>query len=266
MSEGFVECQIEDGIAKIVLNDPESLNSLSPPLVFELGQLLNRLENTDNRIRCLVLTGKGRAFSSGGNLKVMNDPSFCAQVTSSLLQHVYHPLFRQLRDFPSPLVTSVNGVAAGAGMSLALMGDIILAAQSAYFLQAFRNVGLVPDCGSSWMLPRMIGLARARELTLLGERLSAETAFEWGLINHLVEDDALQDATLGVAKRIADGPVECLTAIRRLYWASLHNSFEEQIDLEDQYQQVAKSGPEVAEGLSAFREKRVANFRQAICE
>jgi len=262
MSEELVLCEIEDGVATLTLNDPDSLNSLSPPMVARLGHRLNELRRGDAEVRCLVITGAGRAFSSGGNLKAMNDPAMRAQITASLLQHIYHPFFRMLREFPSPLVTSVNGVAAGAGMSLALMGDIILAQRSAYFLQAFRNVGLVPDCGSSWMLPRMIGMARARELTLLGERLPAETAYEWGLINRLSEDDELPAATREIAVKIADGPLSAQTSIRRLYWGSMHNSFEEQIDLEDRFQQVAKDGPEVAEGLAAFRGKRRADFRK----
>jgi len=262
MSEELVLCDVSDGIATLTLNDPESLNSLSPPMVARLGERLNELKGAKDPTRCLVITGAGRAFSSGGNLKAMNSPELRSRITASLLQHFYHPLFRQIREFPAPLVTSVNGVAAGAGMSLALMGDIILAQRSAYFLQAFRNVGLVPDCGSSWMLPRLIGLARARELSLLGERLPAETAYEWGLINRLTEDDALQPDTLAIARKIADGPLSAQTSIRRLYWASTGNSFEEQIDLEDQFQQVAKDGPEVAEGLDAFRSKRKADFRK----
>ncbi len=262
MTDALLDCEIADtGIVTLVLNDPESLNSLSPSMIDALARRLTALRSLSAPVRCLVITGRGRAFSSGGNLKMMNTPELKARISSSLLQQLYHPLFRQLRDFPAPLVTSVNGVAAGAGMSLALMGDIILASKSAYFLQAFRNVGLVPDCGSSWMLPRLIGMARARELTLLGERLPAETAFEWGMINRLTEDEALAAETTEIARRIADGPLQAQTGIRRLYWASQHNSFEEQIDLEDQFQQVAKQGPEVAEGLAAFREKRKADFR-----
>lgn len=263
MSDELVLCAVEDGIATLTLNDARSLNSLSPPMVARLGQRLNALRDADEQIRCLVITGADKAFSSGGNLKQMNDPALRAQITASLLQHVYHPLFRLLREFPAPLVTAVNGVAAGAGMSLALMGDLILAKRSAYFLQAFRNVGLVPDCGSSWMLPRMIGMARAREMSLLGERLPAKTAYDWGMINRLTEDDSLEAETAEIAGKIADGPVSAQTAIRRLYWDSMHNSFEQQIDQEDRYQQVAKSGAEVHEGLSAFREKRKPDFRNA---
>ena len=160
------------------------------------------------------------------------------------------------------MVTAVNGAAVGAGMSLALMGDVILAARSAYFLQAFRNIGLVPDCGSSWLLPRIIGAARARELSLLGEKLAAETALDWGLINRVVDDAALAEATAGIAEKIASGPVKAQTAIRKLYWASLHNGFEEQIDLEDSYQTIAAMAPEAREGVAAFQEKRKADFRK----
>lgn len=262
MADDLVLCDIADDVATLTLNDPATRNSLSNDMVARLGQRLNELRQVTPRIRCLVLTGAGLGFCSGGNLKAMNTDAGTVNITSSALQQIHHPFFRQLRDFPAPLITAVNGAAAGAGMSLALMGDIIVAGRSAYFLQAFRNVGLVPDCGSSWLLPRMIGLVRARELSLLGERLSAQQAFDWGLVTRLTTDVDLMDEACQIAEKIANGPLEAQTKIRRLYWASLHNSFEEQIDLEDRLQQGAKSGPEVAEGLAAFRSKRGADFRR----
>ncbi len=160
-----------------------------------------------------------------------------------------------------PFITAVNGAAAGVGMSIALMGDLILAARSAYFLQAFARIGLVPDGGSTWLLPRLVGLARARELSLLAEKLPAENALEWGLINRVYDDAALMDEALRIARRLADGPTTALTLTRQLYGASPHNSFEEQIDLESKYQSLAAKSEDFWEGVQAFLQKRSATFK-----
>jgi 2-(1,2-epoxy-1,2-dihydrophenyl)acetyl-CoA isomerase len=154
----------------------------------------------------------------------------------------------------------VNGPAAGAGMSFALMGDLILCAKSSYFLQAFRRIGLVPDCGSTWILPRLIGKARAVELSLLGERLPAEKALEWGLINRVIDDAQLAEETKKLAHDLANGPTIALSLIRQLYWESPDNSFEEQINQERQYQGRAGQAADFKEGVTAFLEKRPAKF------
>jgi 2-(1,2-epoxy-1,2-dihydrophenyl)acetyl-CoA isomerase len=166
-----------------------------------------------------------------------------------------------LRSLHCPLVTSVNGPAAGAGMSFALMGDMVLCARSAYFLQAFRRIGLVPDCGSTWLLPRLIGRARAIELSLMGERLSAEKALAWGLVNRVVDDAVLWDETMKLARELADGPTIALSLIRKLYWESPDNSFEEQLNLEFESQRSAGTTEDFREGVTAFFEKRPAKFR-----
>lgn len=261
MNEDLIVIHRQDGVATITLNDPAAMNALSLEMVTELAQNLKRLAKPESGTRCLVITGEGRGFCTGANLKRRLSEEEREQMTGSLLELYYHPVFRLVRDFPAPVVTAVNGAAVGAGMSLALMGDIILAARSAYFLQAFRNVGLVPDCGSSWLLPRIVGSARAREMSLLGERLPAAMALDWGLINRLVDDADLSVATAEIAGRLASGPVQAQTSIRKLYWASLHNSFEEQIDLENRYQGIAARGAEAKEGIAAFKEKRKADFR-----
>jgi 2-(1,2-epoxy-1,2-dihydrophenyl)acetyl-CoA isomerase len=169
-------------------------------------------------------------------------------------------LLRRLRDLPCPIVTAVNGPAAGAGMSLALMGDLVLCARSAYFLQAFRRIGLVPDCGSTSLLPRLIGRARAIELSLLGERLSAETALAWGLVNRVLDDEALLPETQRPARDLAEGPTVALGLIRRLYWESPENSYEQQLDHECRMQRVAGNTEDFQEGVRAFLEKRPARF------
>ena len=157
------------------------------------------------------------------------------------------------------MITAVNGPAAGVGMSFALMGDMILAGKSAFFLQAFRRIGLVPDGGSTWLLPRLIGMARAKELAVLGERLSAEKAFEWGLINRLCEDGELLGETMNLANELSKGPMS-LGLIRKAFWDSFDNSYEEQINLERELQFVAGQSKDFREGVSAFLEKRDAKF------
>jgi 2-(1,2-epoxy-1,2-dihydrophenyl)acetyl-CoA isomerase len=157
-------------------------------------------------------------------------------------------------------VTSVNGPAAGAGMSFALMGDIILCARSAYFLQAFRRIGLVPECGSTWLLPRLIGRAHAIELSLMGERLPAEKALAWGLVNRVYDDDVLWEETMKLARELADGPTVALSLIRELYWESPDNSFEDQLNLEFESQRLAGATEDFREGVTAFLEKRPAKF------
>jgi 2-(1,2-epoxy-1,2-dihydrophenyl)acetyl-CoA isomerase len=154
----------------------------------------------------------------------------------------------------------VNGAAAGIGMSIALMGDLIVAAKSAYFLQAFVRIGLVPDGGSTWMLPRLIGLARARELSLLAEKLPADKALEWGLINRVFDDGQMMEEAMKLAQRLADGPAS-IQFIRRLFWDSPHNTFEQQIDLERQSQQRAGRTEDFMEGVGAFLQKRPSKFK-----
>jgi 2-(1,2-epoxy-1,2-dihydrophenyl)acetyl-CoA isomerase len=179
------------------------------------------------------------------------------------LETVFHPFIRRLRDLPYPIITAVNGPAAGAGMSVALMGDLVLCARSAYFLQAFRRIGLVPDCGSTWLLPRLIGRARAIELSLLGERLPAETALAWGLVNRVFDDEALMPEAIRLAHDLANGPTVALGLIRRLYWESPENSYEQQLDLECRSQRTAGASADFREGVTAFLEKRPAKFAGA---
>ena len=160
-----------------------------------------------------------------------------------------------------PIVTAVNGAAAGVGMSFAIMGDIVCAAKGAFFLQAFARIGLIPDGGSTFMLPRLVGWGRAMELSLLAERLPAEQAQEWGLVNRLYENnEALLDGAMGIAKKLADGP-KSLALIRKAYWSTWHNAFEQQLELEAQLQNQAGSTKDFAEGVSAFLEKRDAQFQ-----
>jgi 2-(1,2-epoxy-1,2-dihydrophenyl)acetyl-CoA isomerase len=223
---------------------------------------LDAVEDPAHGLRCLLVTGEGRAFSAGANLGG-DGPSTRTGDVGAVLETHYHPVFRRLRDLQMPIVTAVNGVAAGVGMSLALMGDMVVAARSAYFLQAFRRIGLVPDGGVTWLLPRLIGTARARELSLLGERLPAERALEWGLINRVHDDTELLSAARTLATELAAGPTRALALMRRLYWASPDNTYEQQLDLERCAQREAGRTRDSHEGVRAFLEKREAKFRGA---
>ena len=262
MQNGRILLDVADGVATMTLNDPDSLNAFGHKLRQDMTEALDRVEASD--ARCLLITGAGRAFCSGANLNDPDRPPRDREAemrgeAKTDLESWYNPTFLRLRALKMPIVSAVNGVAAGAGMSLALSADIKLMAKSAFFLQAFARIGLVPDCGSSWILPRLIGVARAMELSLLAERLPAETAGEWGLVNRVVEDGELMDAANAMARRLADGPA-ALALIRRMYWDALENGYEAQLQRESDLQKLAGSSADYAEGVAAFREKRTAKF------
>src|SRR6266481_6588188 len=229
---------IEGPLGILTLNHPEVMNAVSPEMLGGLMQAIDAVEDVKNGLRCVVMTGAGRGFCAGANLQPASGGSRDA---GSVLETQYHPFLRRLRELPIPFVTAVNGAAAGVGMSFALMGDLVLCARSAYFLQAFRRIGLVPDGGSTWILPRLIGKVRAMELSLLGEKLPAETALQWGLVNRVYDDGELIEKAKTLATDLANGPTKALSLIRRLYWESLDNSYEEQLNLERQSQRVAGS-------------------------
>lgn len=256
-----VTLDIDGAVAILKLDHQEVMNAVSVDMLGGLGEALDAIDDRKAEVRCLVITGAGRAFCTGANLQGRNN-----NVTQSrsgagaTLETAFHPFLRRLQGLHCPIVTAVNGPAAGAGMSFALMGDLILCAKSSYFLQAFRRIGLVPDCGSTWLLPRIIGKARSVELSLLGEKLPAEKALEWGLINRVYDDAALMDEALKLARDLANGPTVALSLIRKLYWKSSENSFEDQINLEVQSQRIAGGSTDFKEGVAAFLEKRPANF------
>ena len=259
---GRVLLERRDEVVVMTLNDPSVLNAFGFKLRQDMSWALDQVESSG--ARCLMITGAGRAFCSGANL---NDPdrpprdraAEARGEAKSDLESWYNPTFIRLRDLGMPIVTAINGIAAGAGMSLALMGDIRIAANSASFLQAFARIGLVPDCGSSYVLPRMIGMARAMELSMLAERLPAETALAWGMINRVVDDPDLPGAANEMARRLAEGPAS-LALIRKMYWASLENTYEQQLGLEAKLQMRAGLTEDYTEGVTAFREKRRTRF------
>lgn len=262
MKHGRILLETTGGVAVITLNDPSVLNAFGQKLREDMTDAMDQVEA--GSARCLVITGAGRAFCSGANLNDPDRPSRdrAAEARGEVksdLESWYNPMFLRLRALSIPVVTAINGMAAGAGMSLALSGDIRIAARSASFLQAFARIGLVPDCGSSWLLPRMIGMARAMELSLLAERLPAETALSWGLLNRVEEDSALMPKAMDMAKALAAGP-RSAGLIRQMYWESLDNRYSEQLDLEAKLQSQAGMTSDFTEGVAAFREKRPPKF------
>lgn len=259
-----VKVEIKGNVGMVIMDHPEVLNAVSPEMLAGLGAAMNHVEDPKHGLRALILTGTGRGFCAGANLAggpaaaSSNTP---ARDAGAALETMYHPFLRRLRNVKMPLITAVNGVAAGVGMSFALMGDMVLAAKSSYFLQAFRRIGLVPDGGSTWLLPRLVGMARAKELSLMGEKLSAEKALEWGLINRVHDDEKLMDEALALARELADGPTIALAQIRQLYWESTDNTYEEQLNAERWAQRTAGRADDFAEGVSAFLSKRKAQFK-----
>ena len=256
-----VKLDIDGNVAKMTLNHPEVMNAVSPEMLGGLMGAMDEVENKANGIRCLIITGEGRGFCTGANLQGRGDNSGKAPDAGSALETLYHPFLRRLRNLKMPIITAVNGPAAGVGMSFALMGDMVLCARSSYFLQAFRRIGLVPDGGSTWLLPRLVGKARAMELSLLGEKLPAETALEWGLVNRVYDDEKLMDETMTLAKDLANGPTRSLAGIRQLYWESTDNTYEEQLNLERQLQRDMGYSADFREGVIAFLKKRPAEFK-----
>jgi 2-(1,2-epoxy-1,2-dihydrophenyl)acetyl-CoA isomerase len=251
---------IDGTVGILTLNHPEVMNAVSTEMIGGIMGALNEAEKPKSGVRCLIITGAGRGFCAGANLQPSGNVSGQRDAGSVLETH-YHPMLRKLRELPMPIVSAVNGAAAGVGMSLALMGDLVMCARASYFLQAFRRIGLVPDGGSTWILPRLVGRARAMELSLMGERLPAEKALEWGLIYRVVDDAQLMDEAQKLARDLASGPTVALSLIRKLYWDSNENTYEQQLNLERQMQGKAGRSADFNEGVRAFLEKRPAKFK-----
>ena len=256
-----VKSVIDGGVAVITLSDPSTLNAAGIDLMADLGAAVDAAVG-DPAVRAIVITGEGRGFCSGANLS--GGPGGGATGPSdgpnqSLLK-VYNPFVARLRRSPKPLVAAVNGVAAGVGVSLALACDLVVAAENAYFLLAFRRIGLVPDGGATWLLPRLVGKARAMELMLLGEKLPAATALDWGLINRCVPDAELLPKAMELARALASGP-KSLGLTRNLVWDSLDAQWHDQLEAEAFAQGDAGRTEDAREGIMAFVQKRQAEFK-----
>lgn len=259
MEANLILSESRAGYRVLTLNRPQRLNAFTEPMHRALAAAIADAEQ-DRSCRALLLTGAGRAFSSGQDLSERIDATGNVVVPGAALEQYYNPLIRKLRALPFPVVCAVNGIAAGAGCNVALACDIVLAARSASFLQAFARLGLVPDAGGTWLLPRLIGQARARGMALLAEPLPAEKAEQWGLIWKAVDDDALMTEAEKICAHFATAPTFGLGLIKRALDASETNDLVAQLDLERALQREAGSHPEYAEGVRAFMQKRRPSF------
>lgn len=251
---------IQDGVAVITLNRPERLNSFNAAMHEALRESLRTVAASG--VRALLLTGAGRGFCAGQDLSDRNVAPGAERPDLGLsMEKNYNPLIRTLRGLELPVVCAVNGVAAGAGANVAFACDIVLAARSASFIQPFCKLGLVPDSGGTYFLPRLVGTARAMGLTMLGDKLSAEQAETWGLIWKCIDDDKLKDEALALVRHLAQQPTKSLALVKRAIYASAANTFEQQIDLERDLQRQAGYTEDYREGVAAFMEKRAPQFK-----
>ncbi len=258
--ESSVLCEIGDGVAAITLNRPDKLNAFNEEMHLALRAALERAE-ADDSVRALLLTGAGRGFCAGQDLGDRNVSVDVELDLGHTLETFYNPLICKLRALPLPVICAVNGVAAGAGANIALACDIVLAARSAKFVQAFCRLGLVPDSGGTYSLPRLVGEARAKGLALLGETLTAEQAEAWGLIWRAVDDDGLMEEARKLARHLATQPTQGLGFIKQAIQASLDNDLDAQLDLERDLQRRAGRSADYREGVAAFMAKRAPVFQ-----
>lgn len=250
---------LADGVLSLTLNRPDKLNAFNEEMHLALRAGFERA-HADESVRAVLLTGTGRGFCAGQDLGD-RDPGKGAPDLGRTLETFYNPLLRLIRSLEKPVVCAVNGVAAGAGANIALACDITLAARSARFIQAFAKIGLVPDCGGTWSLPRLIGEARAKALALTAEPLPAETAAAWGLIWRAVDDDRLMEEAGVLARQLAQGPTRGLGMTKQAIQAAATNTLDQQLDLERDLQREAGRSADYAEGVSAFLGKRKPEFK-----
>jgi 2-(1,2-epoxy-1,2-dihydrophenyl)acetyl-CoA isomerase len=251
---------LETGVLRLTLNRPDKLNAFNAEMHERLREALDKAKGPE--VRAVLLTGAGRAFCSGQDLSERTvAPGAAPNDLSVTIGAWYNPLVRRLRELPKPVVCAVNGVAAGAGANIALACDLVIAARSASFVQAFSRIGLLPDSGGTWFLPRLVGSARAMGLALLGEKLSAEDAAAWGLIWQVVDDDALASRAMQIAQQLAAGPTRGFGLIKKALSQSATNALDAQLDLERDLQREAGFTEDYREGVTAFKEKRKPRFQ-----
>ncbi|PID45178.1 MAG: 2-(1,2-epoxy-1,2-dihydrophenyl)acetyl-CoA isomerase [Proteobacteria bacterium] len=260
MSYNTIELQIDAGIATLALNRPNSLNSFNGEMLKELHAAFDTIQ-ADKSLRCLVITGNGRGFCAGQDL---SDDDVSGDNPINLgdsLEKNYNPLVRAIMTLEMPVIGAINGVAAGAGANIALACDIVIAARSASFIQAFCRLGLVPDAGGTWTLPRLVGRARAMGLSMLGDKVSAEQAAQWGMIWQCVDDDQLMPEVNNLAAHLAAQPTQGLGYIKQAINASECNDLNTQLDLERDLQRLACQTADYREGVQAFINKRKPEFK-----
>ncbi|MCB2077712.1 MAG: enoyl-CoA hydratase/isomerase family protein [Novosphingobium sp.] len=258
MAYEWITYSLTDGVARIAMNDPKTMNAANPDMGFELVDALDRAAG---EARAVLLTGEGKAFCSGGNLAaaaaILDDPrrDFGEQLEVSL-----NAVLVAIKRMDKPVVTAIRGPAAGYGAGLAAAGDIIMMGEGAFFYLAFRHVGLVPDGGATWLLSRAVGRVRAMQLMLLGEKLPAAKALEWGLATRVVPDDELEEASMAMARELAAGP-RSLGMMKKMAWDALDCGFETALDVERRMQREAGRSDDFVEGVTSFGEKRKPEFK-----
>jgi 2-(1,2-epoxy-1,2-dihydrophenyl)acetyl-CoA isomerase len=260
-----IDLQVADGLATILLNRPDSLNAWNKQFGIDLLEAVQRVTD-DDEVRAVCIRGAGRAFSSGADLRDMGGRELTPEGHPDVrkrLHELYHPILEGIRHMPKPVLAAVHGPAVGIGCSLALCCDVIVASESAYFLLAFVNIGLVPDGGSSLLVPARAGFTRAVEMAMLGERVPAPRALEWGLVNRVVADDAFDDEVRALTERLANGPTRSYAGTKRQLNTWLYSGMSKQLELEADIQQEMAATGDFVEGVTAFLQKRAAGFRGA---
>ena len=258
-----IELTVADGAATILLNRPQAINAWNQQFGIDLLEAVERVA-ADDSVRAVLVRGAGRGFSSGADLKDMSGEHATTPEghldVRSVLRDRYHPIITGIRRMPKPVVAAVHGPAVGIGCSLALSCDLILASESAFFMLAFVNIGLVPDGGSSLFVPTRVGMARAAEMAMLGERIPARQALEWGLINRVAADEAFEAEAEALLRRLAEGPTRSFAGTKRQLNNWLYHRMDEQLELEADIQQEMAETGDFLEGVTAFAEKRQAGF------
>ena len=249
-----------EGLATLTLNAPERLNAVSRKMIAEIKSAWDDIA-ADGSVRAVLLTGAGRGFCAGADLADPDRETGDNADSGAALDRFFNPVIRTMRSLPKPVVAAVNGVAAGVGMSFAMAADIAIAAKSASFLQAFARIGLLPDGGSTWFLPRLVGEQRARAMAMLAPQISAEQAKQWGLIWDVVEDAALMSTATELARRLADGPTLSLGRIKEAMNRANGNTLGQQLDVERDFQRELGRSEDFKEGVEAFLAKRKAQFK-----
>jgi 2-(1,2-epoxy-1,2-dihydrophenyl)acetyl-CoA isomerase len=250
----------DNGLATLTLNAPDRLNAVSRKMIAEIKLCWEELA-ADDSVRAVLLTGAGRGFCAGADLADPDREASATADSGAALDKFFNPVIRAMRSIPKPVVSAVNGVAAGVGMSFALASDIAIAGKSASFLQAFARIGLLPDGGSTWFLPRLVGDQRARALAMLAPQISAEQAKQWGLIWDVVEDAALMQTATDIARKLAEGPTLALARIKDALNRSTGNDLSQQLDVERDAQRFLGKSDDFKEGVAAFLAKRRPQFK-----
>ena len=254
----MIQYEIIDGVGKITLNRPDKYHSFVREMALQLQEALDKC-NENNEVRAILITSNGKAFCAGQDLVEATDPNG-PSLTQIILEH-YNPIIRKIRNIEKPVVAAVNGVAAGAGASIALCCDIVVATQSASFIQAFSKIGLIPDSGGTFFLPRLVGMQRATALMMTADPVSATAAMEMGMIYQIFSDETFEEESWKLVSKLAKMPTKGLGLTKRLLNTSYTNNFEEQMEMEEKCQTIAGKTSDFKEGIAAFFEKRKPNFK-----